>query len=136
MRRLLSVVRTESGEVGRRPWKMARGEEAAARSFYRDLLGGRQVWPTGRRAGRGRLWFLLDGTLVEVGPHRGKASEILELTVESPNEVVERCWDAGYTVRLLGDADIGAMQVIDPFGRTIMLLPRDCQGQLAYAEGV
>lgn len=96
--------------------------ETAARSFYQDLLGGRQVWPTGRRA-IGRLYFLFDRDLVEVGPARSDV-EMLELGVDAPYDVAARCWDAGYTVRLLASERPGAIAVIDPFDRAILLTPR------------
>ena len=96
-------------------------EERAARSFYEGVLGGRQMWPTGPRTAPRTLWFLVGTTLVPVSlsPDTG----ILELLVDSPAAVAERCWDAGYTVRFRED-DTDDPIVIDPFGRQIVLTPR------------
>lgn len=96
-------------------------EERAARLFYEDMLGGRQVWPTGPRTTPRTLWFLVGTTLVPVRivPDAG----VLELFVDSPAAVAERCWDAGYTVRLRAD-DTDDLIVIDPFGRQIVLTAR------------
>ncbi len=91
---------------------------AAARSFYEGVLGGRQVWPTGPRTAPRTLWFLVGTTLLPVScaPDTG----VLELVVDSPAAVAERCWDAGYTVRFsTGDTDDPIL--IDPFGRQIAL---------------
>ena len=109
----------QRGEKSTGRLSAARNPETAARSFYQDLLGGRQVWPTGRRA-IGRLYFLFDRSLVEVGPARSDV-ETLELVVDSPYDVAARCWDAGHTVRLLEQP--GAIAVIDPFDRAIVLKP-------------
>lgn len=108
------------GEKSNGRLSVTRNPETAARSFYQELLGGRQVWPTGRRA-IGRLYFLFDRSLVEVGPARSDV-EMLELGVDSPYDVAARCWDAGYTVRLLEQP--GAIAVIDPFGRAVVLRSR------------
>ncbi len=108
------------------PRTYAPNEADAARTFYCDALRGRQVWPTGRADTRGRLWFLVGGTLVEVGPALRSAAAPLELDVDDPFEVAERCWDAGFSVLVNGDGADGApVSVLDPFGRRIDLTPRD-----------
>ena len=95
--------------------------ERAARTFYEGLLGGRQVWPTGPRAAPRRLWFLVGHTLVQVS--LAPAGDVLELSVDSPAAIAERCWDAGYTVRFRTE-DTCDFVVIDPFGREIVLTRR------------
>lgn len=114
--------------MDRRQMKLSRDEaldraqeERTARSFYEDVLGGRQVWPTGPRTTPRALWFLVGTTLVPVSlvPDAG----VLELFVDSPASVAERCWDAGHTVRFRAD-DADDLIVIDPFGRQIVLIPR------------
>ena len=99
----------------------------AARRFYRGVLGGRQVWPTDRRRGVRNLYFLVGETVIEVDPAPRVAPALVELEVDSPNDIAERCWNAGYTVRLRdADADesSSAFLLTDPFGRSIMLTPR------------
>ncbi|HKN65528.1 MAG TPA: hypothetical protein VJW73_04590 [Gemmatimonadaceae bacterium] len=110
-----------------------RSQETAAQRFYQDLLGGRQVWPTGRRA-IGRLYFLFEQHIVEVGPVRSDV-EPFELAVDSPHDVAARCWDAGYTVRLLASEPRGALAVVDPFGRAIQLRSRRPSAALGYVAG-
>lgn len=121
----------QGGETSTGRVNAARSPETAARSFYQDLLGGRQVWPTGRRA-IGRLYFLFDRSLVEVGPARNDV-ELLELGVDSPYDLAARCWDAGYTVRLLEQP--GAIAVIDPFGRAVLLRSRRPTAALGAMTG-
>ena len=122
MRCFGSVVRAESEEVVTTRPRTIAGEAADGRIFYEELLGGRQVWPTGRRAGFGRLWFLFGETLVEAGPMLGESRGMIEVEVDSPNDTAARCWDAGYTVRPLKNGTPGALSVIDPFGRQVVLL--------------
>lgn len=96
-------------------------QEHAARAFYEGVLGGRQVWPTGPRAAARKLWFLVGTTLVPVS--LAPAADVVELCVESPAAIAERCWDAGYSVRLRSD-DSDDFIVIDPLGRQIALTTR------------
>lgn len=95
--------------------------DRAARTFYEGVLGGRQVWPTGPRAATRKLWFLVGHTLVQVS--LAPAADALELSVDSPAAIAERCWDAGYTVRLRADGTDDFI-VIDPFGREVVLTRR------------
>lgn len=99
-------------------------DQLSAQSFYRDLLGGRQLWPTERDSPGDSLWFFVGPTLVEVSPTRAGMLETLELAVDSPASVAERCWDSGYTVRLPAQGAPGEVIVVDPFGRPIALVPR------------
>jgi hypothetical protein len=103
---------------------------AAALSFYRDVLGGRQVWPDEARHATAKLWFLVGSTLVDVDID-GTDSEPIELIVEQPNELADRCWDAGYTVQVRGDDEGDSLSVIDPLGRRIDLVPRQESQQQA-----
>jgi len=102
----------------------ASSDLVAAQSFYRDVLGGRQLWPTEREARPESVWFFIAGRLIEVCPAPDNTAETLELCVESPASIAERCWDSGYTVQLPVDAPPGEIVVIDPFGRPITLIPR------------
>jgi catechol 2,3-dioxygenase-like lactoylglutathione lyase family enzyme len=96
--------------------------DAAARSFYEDVLQGRQVWPTDFSAADGGLWFLVGGTLVEVRADPAHAAAAIVLDVDAPDEVAARCWGAGSTVRVHDDASGQVvLSVLDPFGREIVL---------------
>ena len=111
----------ESDESGRQRALAAR-ERAAASTFYTGLLRGRRVRPAGRRTDGARLWFRIEEVLVETGPGAHGGAPVL-LHVDDPLEVAERCWDAGFTVRLLdppfGDAIVS---VTDPFGQQVHLV--------------
>ena len=131
--RLHRSIAGETAETGDRRLSMSRSQETAARCFYQDLLGGRQVWPTGHRP-VGKLYFLFEQSIVEVGPARSDV-ESLELPVDSPNDVAARCWDAGYTVRLLGNERPGALVVVDPFGRAVLLRSRRPSAALGAVTG-
>lgn len=124
MRSLGSAVRWEAEELDERRPTENEGTDAAARYFYETLLGGRQVWPNDHHATIGRLWFLFGETLVEAGPSICELGDVLEVEVDSPNDAAARCWDAGYTVRLLRTGGAGSLSVIDPFGRMVALVPR------------
>ena len=95
---------------------------AAARAFYRDVLRGREVWPTRRADADRSLWFLVGGTLIEVGSEVRDADAPVVLDVDDPEEVAARSWDAGYSVRVRETATGGVpISVIGPFGRRIDL---------------
>ena len=99
-----------------------------ARWFYCDLLGGRPVWPKEPPGAPGTLWFLVGETLVEVSQNRRRAAGPLEVAVDAPLDLAERCWDAGYSVRPHADDREERVSVIDPFGRTITLVARGADG--------
>ena len=108
--------------AARRGSAIAPSEAKAARSFYRDVLKGRQVWPTGRAEAGGSLWFLVGRTLVEVGPDLQRAAAPIVVDVDDPDRLAARAWDAGYHVRVHEDATGRApVSVVDPFGRQIHL---------------
>jgi catechol 2,3-dioxygenase-like lactoylglutathione lyase family enzyme len=92
----------------------------AAQAFYCDVLGARQVWDEERPH---NLSFILEGTRIDVNTSSPFQSTQVRLSVADPQELVERCWDAGYTV-LVGQetAESAAVSVIDPFGRRIELV--------------
>lgn len=49
----------------------------------------------------------------------------VRLVVDDPEEVAERCWDAGFTVQVIQDATGRAsISLVDPFGHRIDLVPR------------
>lgn len=100
-------------------------EIAAARTFYCEALGGRQVRPAGL-AGTdgGSLWFHVNGALVEAGSALHGPHTRVALSADDPALLAERCWDAGFEVRVHDDATGRTLfSVIDPFGRRIDLIP-------------
>ena len=99
-------------------------DASVARAFYRDALGGHQVWPAGPMGARGRVWFLVAGALIEVGGAAVGRSAPVVLDVDDPDELAQRCWDAGFTVRMHQDPTGRApVSVFDPFDRRIDLAP-------------
>jgi len=96
----------------------------ALRAFYQDVLGGREVWSTrGGDAGES-LWFLVGSRLLEarVGDN---APVPTVLMVDAPEEIAERCWDAGFVVQVQDEPGGEAvLSVVDPLGRQIELSAR------------
>lgn len=96
-----------------------------AQAFYCDVLHGRQVWDAERA---GSLSFIVEGTRIDVSASAEVDSEPIILSVADPGALAERCWDAGYNVRVgqgrgLEAAEDVTVSVIDPFGRHIELVP-------------
>ena len=93
-----------------------------ARAFYCDVLRGRQV--RGGRRDVASLSFIVQGTRIDVDTHgNDEDGQAVVLAVPDPRAVAERCWDAGYSVRVGDDASgEPAVAVIDPFGRRIDLV--------------
>lgn len=119
---------------GQRP-ALAAHDLAAANTFYTDLLRGRMEHQARRRTDGARLWFRIDDVLVETGPDCHDGAPVL-LPVDDPLAVAERCWDAGFTVRLL-DPPFGnaTVSVTDPFGRQVNLVPADREDPRQAANG-
>jgi hypothetical protein len=90
-----------------------------ARVFYCDVLQGRQVWDSERAGG---LSFIVEGTRIDVSTSAAGDREPVVLSVDNPDALAERCWDAGYSVRVEHDATRTTLSVIDPFGRQIDLV--------------
>jgi hypothetical protein len=105
-----------------------------ARRFYGEVLRGRQVWPKERPGAPDALWFLVGETLVEVSTSRRDATSPLEVAVDAPLDLAERCWDAGYSVRPHADDRDDRVSVIDPFGRTIVLVARGAEASERVAS--
>jgi hypothetical protein len=106
---------------------MTPGDASAVRAFYRKALKGRQVWPAGVRV-RSSLWFLVAGALIEVGGSAtaGIRATPIVLDVDDPHALAQRCWDAGFTVRV-NQAPETPVSVFDPFGRRIDLAQRGAE---------
>lgn len=90
-----------------------------ARAFYCDVMQGRQVWDSERAGG---LSFIVEGTRIDVSTSAAGDREPVVLSVDNPDVLAERCWDAGYSVRVEHDATRTTLSVIDPFGRQIDLV--------------
>ena len=90
-----------------------------ARAFYCDVLHGRHAWDSERA---GSLSFIVEGSRIDVSTSAAGDSEPVLLSVANPNQLAERCWDAGYSVRVDHDGTGTTMSVIDPFGRRIELV--------------
>lgn len=92
----------------------------AAQVFYCDVLRGRQIWDAERA---GNLSFIVEGTRIDVNTSFARESAPVRLSVADPQELAERCWDAGYSVQVGHETAEGApVSVIDPFGRRIELV--------------
>ena len=90
-----------------------------ARTFYCDVLQGQQVWDAERA---GNLSFVVEGTRIDVSQSSSFDVEPVVLCVNDPHALAERCWDAGFSVRVGQDASgFPTVSVIDPFGRRIEL---------------
>jgi len=87
------------------------------------VLGAIEVRPDGCSRTDDVLRFLIEEQLVEVHASVNDSPKTLELTVASPIDVAERCWDAGYTVALEGEGADARFFVNDPVDRLITLLP-------------
>jgi len=97
----------------------------AARAFYGDALLGRQLRRPARCGTTTGLWFLISGNTVEVRTGNGGAAAPVVIDVDDPDLLAQRCWDAGFTVRV-GEDETGRapVSVIDPFGRRLDLMPK------------
>ena len=94
-----------------------------ARAFYCDVLQGQQVWEADRASGAGVVSFIVAGTRIDVSTRSAVECAPVILPVPDPQALAERCWDAGYSVRV-GHEAMGpaTVSVIDPFGRRIVLV--------------
>ena len=95
----------------------------AARAFYCDALGGRQMRGASPWDSSSILMFLVGGALVTTGP--GAADDRVTLVVDDAEAIAERCWDAGFEVRVRGSADARTIVLIDPFDRELEVISSD-----------
>ncbi|HTJ22965.1 MAG TPA: hypothetical protein VL383_11255 [Gemmatimonadaceae bacterium] len=82
-------------------------------------MQGRQVWDSEGASG---LSFIVQGARIDVSTSAAVDREPVVLPVDNPDVLAERCWDAGYSVRVEHDATRTTLSVIDPFGRQIDLV--------------
>src|SRR6058998_14014 len=91
----------------------------AARRFYCEVLGGREI-----ASPEDALWFLVRGVLVETGNQHPCSLGPVTLRVKDPEAMAARCWNAGYTV-LVDREEHSApatFGLLDPFGVRIDLV--------------
>lgn len=107
---------------------MPAGGEDAARAFYRDILGLAEVPKPEALAGRGGVWFALDGAALHLGvedPFRPARKAHPGLLVTALDELRRRLERAGVATR--ADVPIDGLERIhvdDPFGNRLELLER------------
>jgi len=96
---------------------------ATVSAFYRDVLRGREVRATRAAGRRNRFCFIVGETPVEVRSAVRTPPAPIVVDVDDPAEIAERCWDAGFRVRVREVAAGRALQlsVVDPLGRQIDL---------------
>jgi hypothetical protein len=128
-RRRMQIAKARESRTDGRVWNqtlVGEGELAAARAYYGDVLGGRQVWPFGTAEASERLWFLVSGALIETGPGLRNTHVRVLLRAEHADDLAARCWDAGFSVHAAqGPAGKTSLTLVDPFGRYIDLVSTD-----------
>ena len=117
---MTTLLRNPSASTG-----ASRSALAAARAFYCDALGGRQMRRIQLGDGSSLFRFLVGEELVTTGP--GLADDRVTLVVDDPLAIAERCWDAGFEVRVRGFADATTIVVIDPFDRELEVISSTSQ---------
>lgn len=110
-----------------------RSRLAAARAFYCDALGGRQLTTTRGEDGSGSLRFRVGEDLVTTGPGAGAGR--VAIVVRDAIAVAERCWDAGFEVRVRGSEEATTIAVVDPFELELELVSAASQSRLSATLG-
>jgi hypothetical protein len=130
------ALRLSADSTCRRAHPNAPSDVEAARAFYGDALRGRQLRLPARRGMTTGLWFLVGGNIVEVRTANGGAAASIVIDVDDPDLLAQRCWDAGFTVRV-GEDETGRapVSVIDPFGRRVDLMPKAALSERLSAGG-
>lgn len=109
---MTSPLRKSGSRIG-----TGRSALAAARAFYCDALGGRQMRRIELADGSSLFRFLVGSELVTAGP--AVADHRVTLIVEDALTIAERCWDTGFEVRVRESAGETTIVVIDPFEREL-----------------
>lgn len=105
---------------------MPRGGEEQARSFYRDVLGMKEIPKPEEMAKRGGCWFASGEAQVHLGVEedfRPAKKAHPALVVEGLNEILAKCEAAKLTIK--PDAEIDGrrrVHVFDPFGNRLELI--------------
>jgi len=105
---------------------MPRGRESAARQFYGEVLGLREISKPAPLASRGGVWFELGDTQVHLGVEadfRPAKKAHVGFEVEDLDGMIERCRAAGHEPRP-DDALPGRRRVFidDVFGNRLELV--------------
>ncbi|HKW61094.1 MAG TPA: VOC family protein [Candidatus Acidoferrum sp.] len=105
---------------------MPKGSEDRARSFYRDVLGMKEIAKPEPLAKRGGCWFASAEVQVHLGVEedfRPAKKAHPALVVEGLDEIVARCEAAGLPT--IPDAEIDRrrrIHIFDPFGNRLELI--------------
>ncbi|HEX8763862.1 MAG TPA: VOC family protein [Candidatus Acidoferrum sp.] len=103
-----------------------KGTEDRTRSFYRDVLGMKEVPKPKELAKRGGCWFASGEAQVHLGVEedfRPAKKAHPALVVEGLDEILAKCEQAGVTYSM--DAEIDGrrrVHVFDPFGNRLELI--------------
>lgn len=103
-----------------------KGTEDRARSFYRDVLGMKEVPKPEQLAKRGGCWFASGEAQVHLGVEedfRPAKKAHPALVVEGLDEILAKCEQAAVTYSM--DAEIDGrrrVHVFDPFGNRLELI--------------
>jgi len=105
---------------------MPKGNEDRARSFYRDVLGMKEIPKPEALGGRGGCWFASGQAQVHLGAeedfHPAKKAHPA-LVVEGLDKILARCEAAGLPTK--PDTEIDArrrVHAFDPFGNRVELI--------------
>lgn len=105
---------------------MPRGSEDRARSFYRDVLGMKEIPKPEPLAGRGGCWFASEEAQVHLGVEenfRPAKKAHPAMVVEGLDEILAKCEEAGLASK--PDVEIDGrrrVHVFDPFGNRLELI--------------
>ena len=105
---------------------MPKGSEDRARSFYRDVLGMKEVPKPESLASRGGCWFASGEAHVHLGVEgdfRPAEKAQQALVVEELDEILAKCEEAGLASK--PDAEIDGrrrVHVFDPFGNRLEII--------------
>ena len=105
---------------------MPKGSEDRARSFYREVLGMKEIPKPEPLAGRGGCWFASGEAQVHLGVEedfRPAKKAHPALAVEGFDEILAKCEKSGFASKM--DAEIEGRRrahVFDPFGNRLELI--------------
>lgn len=105
---------------------MPKGSEDRARSFYRDVLGMKEITKPEELAKRGGCWFASGEAQVHLGVEedfRPAKKAHPALVVAGVDEILAKCEKAGFASKM--DAEIDGrrrVHVFDPFGNRLELI--------------
>lgn len=105
---------------------MPKGSEGRARSFYRDVLGMKEVPKPEELAKRGGCWFASGEAQVHLGVEedfRPAKKAHPALVVEGLDEILAKCKKAGLASKIHAEIDgRRRVHIFDPFGNRLELI--------------